>query len=88
MSPCGSQNPSEGSNIECQFQHASFLPFDLGGFEIGSNRAPRKKKQSKEGLKNAGSDQHGIKMLCCIGSCTWPGKSRPGGEKKSQMLFR
>ena len=44
MSPCGSQNPSEGSNIECQFQHASFLPFDAGGFEIGSNRAPGKKK--------------------------------------------
>lgn len=56
MSPCGRQNPCEGSSIECQFQHASFLPFDAGGFEIGSNRAPRKKKQSKEGFKNTGSD--------------------------------
>lgn len=56
MSPCGRQNPCEGNNVEYQFQHASFLPFDAGGFEIGSNRAHRKKKQSKEGLKKAGSD--------------------------------
>ena len=30
MSPCGWQNPFEDNNVECQFQHASFLPFDAG----------------------------------------------------------
>ncbi|KAK2555376.1 hypothetical protein P5673_023013 [Acropora cervicornis] len=30
MPPCGWQNPFEGNNVECQFQHASFLPFDAG----------------------------------------------------------
>ena len=57
MSPCGWQNPIEGNNVECQFQHASFLPFDAGSSEIGSNRAPiKKKKQCKEGLKYVACD--------------------------------
>jgi len=53
MSPCGWQNPFEGNNVECQFQHASFLPFDAG---VPSSDPTELLERKKEGLKYVGCD--------------------------------